>query len=114
VLRPHDAWARRPGDCGACREPALERHLHAATEQDSVRYPGNAGGSNRGGVTVDPERQILVANVMNFASTVRLIAREIARFEVDRDELCPRRWVAGHVERGEERLAPADRPRTRP
>ena len=39
-------------------------------------YPGNAGASNWGGVAVDPERNILVANVMDMAWVVTLIPRD--------------------------------------
>jgi quinoprotein glucose dehydrogenase len=39
-------------------------------------YPGNAGGSNWGGVAVDPERQILVANTSDLPWVVRLLPRE--------------------------------------
>jgi quinoprotein glucose dehydrogenase len=79
VLRPEDAWGFTPWDRGACRDRIASLRSDGIftppTEQGSVMYPGNAGGSNWGGVAVDPARQILVANVMNFAWTVQLIPR---------------------------------------
>jgi quinoprotein glucose dehydrogenase len=39
-------------------------------------YPGNAGGSNWGGVAVDDARQRLVANTQNLAWAVQLVPRE--------------------------------------
>jgi quinoprotein glucose dehydrogenase len=79
MLRPEDAWGFTPWDRGACRDQIASLRSDGIftppTVQGSVMYPGNAGGSNWGGVAVDPERQILVANVMNFAWTVRLIPR---------------------------------------
>jgi quinoprotein glucose dehydrogenase len=52
------------------------------TLQGSIMYPGNAGGSNWGGVAVDPERQILVANVMDLPWVVTLLPPE--RFAEER------------------------------
>ncbi len=39
-------------------------------------YPGNAGGSNWGGVAVDSNRQILIANVIDMPWVVTLIPRD--------------------------------------
>ncbi len=39
----------------------------------TLMYPGNAGGSNWGGVAVDPNRQVLVANVIDTPWEVTLI-----------------------------------------
>ncbi len=79
VLRPEDAWGFTPWDRGACRERIASLRSDGIftppTLQGSVMFPGNAGGSNWGGVAVDPERQVLVANVMSFAWVVRLIPR---------------------------------------
>jgi quinoprotein glucose dehydrogenase len=46
------------------------------SEQGSLMYPGNAGGSNWGGIAVDPERRIVVANVQDFAWVVTLFPGE--------------------------------------
>ena len=42
----------------------------------SLMFPGNAGGTNWGGIAVDPTRSLAVANVMNLAWSVRLIPRD--------------------------------------
>ena len=39
--------------------------------QGTLMYPGNAGGSNWGGVAVDPDRELLIANVMDMALSYR-------------------------------------------
>ncbi len=44
--------------------------------QATLMYPGNSGGSNWGGVAVDRERQILVANVMDLAWIITLIPED--------------------------------------
>ena len=44
--------------------------------EGTLFFPGNIGGSNWGGVAVDPERQIVIANVSNLAFAVTLIPRD--------------------------------------
>jgi len=44
--------------------------------QGSIMFPGNAGGSNWGGIAVDPERQIAVANIVDLPFLVWLIRSE--------------------------------------
>jgi quinoprotein glucose dehydrogenase len=44
--------------------------------RDSLMQPGNAGGSNWGGIAFDPERQLAVANTMNLPFVVALIPRD--------------------------------------
>jgi quinoprotein glucose dehydrogenase len=44
--------------------------------EGTLQYPGYAGGANWGGVAIDPERQIAVANVMQLPGLVRLIPRD--------------------------------------
>jgi quinoprotein glucose dehydrogenase len=79
-LRPEDAWGLTPLDRRWCRDriAALRSDgiFTPPTLQGSVMYPGNAGGSNWGGVAVDPERQLVVANVMDLPWTVRLVPGE--------------------------------------
>ncbi len=58
ALSPDDAWGFTPFDRGACRR-ALEALRFDGiytppTLDGSLVYPGNAGGSNWGGVAVDP------------------------------------------------------------
>ena len=39
-------------------------------------YPGNAGGTNWGGLAIDEENQTMLVNASNLAWQVRLVARE--------------------------------------
>jgi len=80
-LSAEDAWGLTWIDRGECRE--LIRNLRSDgiyTPPDlgagSLMYPGNAGGSNWGGVAVDPHRQLMVANVINMAWTVAMVPRD--------------------------------------
>jgi quinoprotein glucose dehydrogenase len=82
-LIPHvmsDAWGMTPFDKHGCRkqmEGLRNDGIYTPpTLEGSIIYPGNAGGSNWGGVAVDPERQLLVANTMDLAWVVRLVPRE--------------------------------------
>jgi quinoprotein glucose dehydrogenase len=80
ALRPEDAWGLTPFDRRACRNEIAALRSDGIytppTLQGSVMYPGNAGGSNWGGVAVDPDRQLLVANTMDLPWTVRLFPGE--------------------------------------
>jgi quinoprotein glucose dehydrogenase len=52
--------------------------------EPTLMYPGNAGGTNWGGVAVDPNRQILIANVIDMPWVVTLIpADEVAQARKD-------------------------------
>lgn len=52
--------------------------------EPTLMYPGNAGGTNWGGVAVDANRQILIANVLDMAWVVTLIpADEVAQARKD-------------------------------
>lgn len=87
TLTPEDAWGFTPWDRGKCRD------LIAGMRSDgiftppglepAIQYPGNAGGPNWGGVSIDPERGVLFVNSMRVPSVVQLIPR--AEF----DELDP-------------------------
>jgi len=55
--------------------------------QGSIMNPGWAGGINWGGVAIDPERQIAIANVNQLPGLVRLIPRESAQAMIDSGEL---------------------------
>jgi quinoprotein glucose dehydrogenase len=97
-LSPEDAWGVTPWDRGSCRKQ-LEALRHDGiytppTLQGSLMYPGNAGGSNWGSVAVDPERQILIANVSDFPFAVTLLpgeSYEQARRENPGVEISPQR-----------------------
>ena len=44
--------------------------------------PGNAGGSNWGGIAFDPQRQLAIANTINLPFVVALIPRERLQDEI--------------------------------
>ncbi len=69
-----------PVDSIACRR-AMEKMRYEGiytpiSPEWTLVYPGNAGGSNWGGIAIDEQRQTLVANASNLAWEVRLVARE--------------------------------------
>jgi quinoprotein glucose dehydrogenase len=77
TLSPQDGW----GPLGLGREEARKAiaachfegmYTPPQLNKPTLMYPGNAGGSNWGGVAVDPERQILIANVIDAAWEVML------------------------------------------
>lgn len=80
TLGPDDAWGLTPWDRGACREQIealrFEGMYTPPTLEGTLMVPGNAGGSNWGGVAVDEARQKLIANVQDFPWSVKLIPRD--------------------------------------
>jgi quinoprotein glucose dehydrogenase len=98
TLSLEDAWGLTPWDRGGCRERLSKLRSDGIytppTLQGSVMYPGNGGGSNWGGVAVDPERGLVIANVMNMAWVVWLLPSEEferARAENPGIEISPQR-----------------------
>ena len=74
-----DAWGVAWFDTRACRK-RIESYRSRGMFQppslkDSLMQPGNAGGSNWGGIAFDPRRQLAVANTMNLPFVVALIPR---------------------------------------
>ncbi len=80
ALSADQAWGVTPWDRGRCRDALralrYEGIYTPPTLQGSLMYPGNAGGSNWGGLAVDPERQLLVANVSDVPFAVTLLPHE--------------------------------------
>jgi len=79
-VTPEDAWGVAFFDTRACRKRIesyrSEGIFQPPSTRDSLMQPGNAGGSNWGGVAFDPQRQIAVADTMNLPFVVTLIPRE--------------------------------------
>jgi quinoprotein glucose dehydrogenase len=79
-LSPGESWGIAYFDGLACRKRMASLRYDGIytppTEDGTLVFPGNAGGSNWGGVAVDPERQIVIANVLDLPWAVRLIPRE--------------------------------------
>jgi len=91
-LVPHaitvdDAWGMSPWDRGKCREAIASLRSEGIytppSLEGTVMIPGNAGGSNWGGIAWHPQRQIAVANTMHLPFIVALIPRD--EFESERD-----------------------------
>lgn len=78
-LEPQDAWGLTPWDRGRCRETiaGLRRGgiFLPPSLQPSLQYPGNAGGTNWGGVSFDRSHGLIVVNQTNLAFIVQLIPR---------------------------------------
>ena len=78
-LTPEDAWGFTPFDRGYCRK-LIEKYrsdgiFTPPSLEGSIQYPGNAGGPNWGGVSVDPATATLFVNQMRSAAVVTLIPR---------------------------------------
>ncbi len=78
-ITPDDAFGIAWFDTRACRK-RIEAYRSEGIFQppvlkDSLMQPGNAGGSNWGGIAFDPKRQVVVANTMNLPYVVALIPR---------------------------------------
>ncbi len=78
-LSPDDAFGFTFWDRNACRE-TIARYRYDGmftppSEQGSIQYPQNPGGINWGSVTIDPERRLLVTNLMRMAAVIQLIPR---------------------------------------
>ncbi len=115
-LSPEDAWGITPFDRRSCRKKfealRYDGIYTPPTLQGSLMYPGNAGGSNWGSVAVDPERQILIANVSDFPFAVTLLPAGELRAGAPREPRCrdlaPERNALRHAPRG--RALSAGRP----
>ncbi len=89
-ITPEDAWGLTWFDTRACRK-RIERYrsrgmFQPPGLQDSLMQPGNAGGSNWGGIAFDPQRQVAIANTLNLPFVVALIPREQLQAQRDAEE----------------------------
>ncbi len=79
-ITPDDAWGVAWFDTRACRKrieaDRSEGIFQPPTTKESIMLPGNAGGSNWGGIAFDPERQLAVANTMDLPFLVALVPRD--------------------------------------
>lgn len=78
-LEPQDAWGLTPWDRRQCRETiaGLRRGsiFTPPSLQGTLQYPGNAGGTNWGGVSFDRARGLIVVNQTNLPFIAQLIPR---------------------------------------
>ena len=74
------AWGVAFFDTRGCRKriqaDRSEGIFQPPTTQESIMQPGNAGGSNWGGIAFDPARQLAVANTMDLPFLVALVPRD--------------------------------------
>jgi len=89
-VTPDDAWGVAWFDTRACRKRIesyrSEGMFQPPALKDSLMQPGNAGGSNWGGIAFDPQRQIAVANTVTLPFVVALIPRADLHAEAKSDE----------------------------
>jgi quinoprotein glucose dehydrogenase len=80
TLTPEDVWGITEEDRRWCRERIeslrSEGIFTPPSLQGSVVYPGNIGGVAWGGVSVDPERAIVITNTNRFPFIITLIPRD--------------------------------------
>lgn len=83
TLTPADAWGFTPWDrkqCAAMIAGMRSDGIYTPPGlEPTIQYPGNAGGPNWGGVSIDPSRGVLYVNSMRVPSVVQLLPR--AEFE---------------------------------
>jgi quinoprotein glucose dehydrogenase len=76
---PDDAWGFTPYDKGKCREIIASMRSEGIFTPPGldkiIQWPGNAGGPNWGGVSIDPANGILFVNSMRVPSVVQLLPR---------------------------------------
>jgi quinoprotein glucose dehydrogenase len=75
-----DAWGITPWDRGGCRDRIAKLRndgiFTPPSLEGTLMVPGNAGGTNWGGVAVDPKRKILFANASHLPFVVSLFPAE--------------------------------------
>ena len=95
-LEERDMWGMSPIDQMICRiqyRQADYRGMYTPPRADkrTVQYPGYNGGTDWGGVAVDPTRGIIVANYNDMPNYVRLVPRA----EADKKGWAPRSAARG-------------------
>jgi quinoprotein glucose dehydrogenase len=87
-VTPDDAWGVAFFDTRDCRKRIENMRSQGIYQppsiEDSIMQPGNAGGSNWGGIAYDPERQLAIANTMDLPFVVALVPRE--EMQAQRDD----------------------------
>jgi quinoprotein glucose dehydrogenase len=98
-VTPADAWGVAWFDTRSCRKQIeADRSggiFQPPSTQESIQFPGNAGGANWGGIAFDPQRQLAVVNTMNLPFLVALIPRNQADGEMSDPHF--RGWEFGHM-----------------
>ncbi len=90
-------WGATPLDQMWCRIKFRQARYDGVFTQPGtdpfIFYPGYSGGSNWGGVSIDPERLVMVVNTTRFAQYGRLLPRD----EANRRGLRPFRGLSGQA-----------------
>ncbi|WP_053239880.1 membrane-bound PQQ-dependent dehydrogenase, glucose/quinate/shikimate family [Pleomorphomonas koreensis] len=97
-LSEKDMWGMSPIDQMVCRiefRTATYQGFYTppTSATHSIEYPGYNGGSDWGGVAVDPGRGIIIANYNDMPNYVRLVPRD----EADRLGWTPRSQARGAI-----------------
>ncbi|WP_404339871.1 membrane-bound PQQ-dependent dehydrogenase, glucose/quinate/shikimate family [Sphingomonas sp. MMS12-HWE2-04] len=97
-LTERDMWGMSPIDQMVCRiqfRRASYKGFFTPPESDrrSIEYPGYNGGTDWGGIAVDPTRGVIVANYNDMPNYVRLVPRA----EADKKGWAPRDQARGKI-----------------
>lgn len=98
ALTERDMWGMSPIDQMVCRiqfRKASYKGFFTPPESDrrSIEYPGYNGGTDWGGVAIDPRRGVIVANYNDMPNYVRLVSRA----EANKKGWAPRDQARGNI-----------------
>ena len=97
-LTERDMWGMSPIDQMICRiqfRQANYKGFYTPPESNrrSIQYPGYNGGTDWGGIAVDPRRGVIVANYNDMPNYVRLVPRK----EANKKGWAPRQQARGKI-----------------
>jgi len=97
-LTERDMWGMSPIDQMICRIQFRRASYHGfftppVANGHSIEYPGYNGGTDWGGIAVDPQRGVIVANYNDMPNYVRLVPRA----EADKLGWAPRDQARGKI-----------------
>ncbi|SKB67107.1 membrane-bound PQQ-dependent dehydrogenase, glucose/quinate/shikimate family [Sphingopyxis flava] len=97
-LTERDMWGMSPIDQMICRIQFRKASYQGfytppTSERRSIQYPGYNGGTDWGGVAVDPERGVIIANYNDMPNYVRLVPRA----EANKKGWAPRDQARGNI-----------------
>ncbi|WP_242128912.1 membrane-bound PQQ-dependent dehydrogenase, glucose/quinate/shikimate family [Sphingobium sp. Sx8-8] len=97
-LTERDMWGMSPIDQMVCRiqfRKAAYKGFYTPpeTQRHSIEYPGYNGGTDWGGIAVDPRRGVILANYNDMPNYNRLVPRA----EANRRGWAPRNQARGHI-----------------
>ena len=82
-LTERDMWGMSPIDQMVCRIQFKRAYYEGfftppTADRHSIEYPGYNGGTDWGGIAVDPQRGVIVANYNDMPNYVKLVPRKVA------------------------------------